>query len=439
MNEKLNEALNEISDKHIGEAAKAKKRRPYWFGAIAAVLAVVILISVFYDPITAEAVSLADYSQGDRSFYSSVDEYMDLLTPFWAQSMAGVLGGSQENQTYSPVNLYMALSALAEMTDSDQILQALGADSLDSLRTRTYEIWNVSYRDDGNQALLANSLWLDQDVPYDQTVMDALARHHYTSVYQGDFGTQRTDNAIAAWLNQQTGNLLKNATANVHHDEDIIFALYATIYYQAKWRDEFSAANNEDGIFHAPGGDITCTYMNKKRMQASYYWGEDFGAVSLGLKDGSQMWLILPDEDKTIDDVLAGGEYLQMLLDGSYENSKYMMVNLSLPKFDIRSSGDLSRALQDMGITDVFDPAASGFSGTFPGFEGPIWVDSVNQATRVAIDEKGVTAASYIEFPGAGSAAPPEEIIDFILDRPFLFVVTNFADVPLFAGTVQEP
>ena len=53
--------------------------------------------------------------------------------------------------------------------------------------------------------------------------------------------------------------------------------------------------------------------------------------------------------------------------------------------------------------------------------------------------EKGVTAASYMEIPGAGAAEPPEEIIDFILDRPFLFVITNRYDLPLFAGVVNQP
>ena len=47
-------------------------------------------------------------------------------------------------------------------------------------------------------------------------------------------------------------------------------------------------------------------------------------------------------------------------------------------------------------------------------------------------------AAAYIEFPGAGSPMPPEEIIDFILDRPFLFVISN-DNIPLFAGVVNEP
>ena len=42
-------------------------------------------------------------------------------------------------------------------------------------------------------------------------------------------------------------------------------------------------------------------------------------------------------------------------------------------------------------------------------------------------------------IPGAGSAMPPEEIIDFILDRPFLFVIATYEGVPLFTGVVNEP
>ena len=54
------------------------------------------------------------------------------------------------------------------------------------------------------------------------------------------------------------------------------------------------------------------------------------------------------------------------------------------------------------------------------------------------IDEEGVKAATYIELPGAGSAEPPEEIIDFILDRPFLFVIEK-ENIPIFTGCVNNP
>lgn len=174
-----------------------------------------------------------------------------------------------------------------------------------------------------------------------------------------------------------------------------------------------------------------------------YFWGEDFGAVYLGLRDGSRMWFILPDEGKTVDDVLQAGEYLQTVLeyDPSLENipnSNYLRVNLSVPKFDVRANGDLKEDLQSMGITDVFRSGSADFS---PSVESslPVYLTSVNQATRVAIDEEGVTAASYIEEPAPGAAPPPDQIIDFILDRPFLFVITNRYHIPLFSGVVNEP
>lgn len=444
MNEKMNDALNEISDKHIDQAAKAKKyKATRWLAPVAAVLAAVILVTTFLNPISAKAVALADYSQGDRRGHSdAAHDYIDVLSGFFSTSISQVLSGSSgNNQAYSPINLYLGLAAVAELSGGDeQILSALNAKDLESLRQMSTTLWNVSYHDDGDQTLLTNSLWLDNDLTYSQAVMDHLAKHHYTSVYQGDFGTKRTNRDIANWLNKQTGNLLKDSADNINLSADTVFALYATIYYQAKWTNDFSAIQNTTGTFHAESGDLTCTYMNQKKNQGYYYWGADFGAVTKGLKDGSRMWLILPDEDKTIDDVLAAGEYAKMLFGPwSEEQQKYMFINLSLPKFDIRAGGDLKEDLQAMGITDVFDPGKADFSAAMPDFKENVWLSSVNQATRVAIDEKGVTAASYIEFPGAGAAEPPTDTIDFVLDRPFLFVVTNYLGIPLFAGVVNEP
>ena len=56
------------------------------------------------------------------------------------------------------------------------------------------------------------------------------------------------------------------------------------------------------------------------------------------------------------------------------------------------------------------------------------------------VDEEGCTAASYVEIGMAlGAAAQPEEIIDFTLDRPFIFVIHTTDGMPLFAGVVNRP
>jgi len=449
MNEKLSEALNEISDQHIQEAANTKRIKSMrWIGVIAAVLAAAIVIGVAGNPllVSVDAVSTADYPRYEWVYRGDeMAAVRETLRDFFGSSMGLTLAGTDgKNQAYSPVNLYMAMCLAAELSGGDdQILSALNAGDLSALRTQANQVWNACYLDDGNQTLLANSLWLDKDLSYDQAIMDTLAQHYYTSVYQGDLGSSGTNRAISAWLDRQTGNMLKKDTRQVSLAPDIVLALYSTVYYQAKWQSEFSAARNTDGTFHGANGDVTATFMNKSQMQAYYYWGEHYGAVSLSLKDGGKMWLVLPDEGKTVEDVLTSGAYLDCvipqtgkLVEG--EDYKYMKVNLSLPKFDIRANGDLKGDLQAMGVTNVFDPLCSSMDTALSG-SMPVWLTGVNQATRVAIDEKGITAASYIELPGAGAAMPPEEIIDFILDRPFLFVITNRYSLPLFAGVVNEP
>ena len=90
-----------------------------------------------------------------------------------------------------------------------------------------------------------------------------------------------------------------------------------------------------------------------------------------------------------------------------------------------------------MGLAEIFTPDGNHFS-TVIHSEMPVFIDSINQDTRVTIDEDGVKAASYLIIEGVGSPEPPNEIIDFILDRPFVFVITSNS-IPLFVGTVNHP
>ena len=68
-----------------------------------------------------------------------------------------------------------------------------------------------------------------------------------------------------------------------------------------------------------------------------------------------------------------------------------------------------------------------------------IFVSQVQHDIRVTIDEEGVTAAAYTAMSACAAAMPPEDEVDFVLDRPFLFVLTNEDGLPLFAGIVEQP
>ena len=57
----------------------------------------------------------------------------------------------------------------------------------------------------------------------------------------------------------------------------------------------------------------------------------------------------------------------------------------------------------------------------------------------MAVDEEGVTAAAYTVILAPGASMPPEEEVDFVLDRPFLFAITGVDNLPLFVGLVNRP
>ena len=69
-----------------------------------------------------------------------------------------------------------------------------------------------------------------------------------------------------------------------------------------------------------------------------------------------------------------------------------------------------------------------------------IFLSQAEHAVRVAIDEKGCTAAAYtVMAMSGGGSQPPDNVIDFVLNRPFLFVITDAAGLPLFTGIVRQP
>ena len=485
MNEKLNEALNEISDDKIAEAGNAKKRHPLrWATAVAAVLAVVILAGSIFQPTALDTAPQVNYGAAllgspvypvmapypDESKYyesndweafdleyeawwqdrkaqrSQPDGYADTLNSYFTESIPALLGGSREDNTVcSPLNIYMALAMLAETTDDtsrQQILDLLGADSIESLRTQAGQVWNAHYMDDtASTSLLANSLWLETGLTYDMDTVKTLADSYYTSVFQGDLGSDTMNRMLRDWINEQTGGLLEEQAENLELADNTWVALASTIYYRAKWVDEFSESRNTQDIFHAPGGDETVTYMNRTMTYGPYFWGEDFAAVGLSLEDGSKMWLILPDEGCSPEEVLESGHALSMVLAGAgnYENQASIKVNLSLPKFDICANMDLAEKLQALGVTDVFSDSTADFTPILPEAGKDCWLDSVSHAARVKIDEEGVEAAAYTVMAACGAALPPEDEVDFVLDRPFLFVISSHDDLPLFVGIVNDP
>lgn len=368
--------------------------------------------------------------------------YRDGLNPYFAASMKEFLSGAgNENRVYSPVNVFMALSMLAELTDNNsraQILALLGADSIDSLRAQASAVWNANYSDDGAvTSILANSLWLNRNVSFKQETMNTLAEKYYASSFRGDVASEEFSKALQSWLDEQTGGLLTEQASQIEFDPQTIMALATTIFYQAKWSSDFRKEATKDGVFRAKNGDITCEFMNQS-VTDSFYRSERYTAVAKRLEGSGNMYFILPNEGTDVDELLADDKTYDLFLPESADVAySYARINLSVPRFDVVSDIDLIDGLIELGVTDVFSFGKSDFSPMTDDTD-EIAVTQAKHAARVKIDEEGVTAVAYTVMMACGTAEPGETV-DFVLDRPFIFVITGSDGLPLFTGVVNSP
>lgn len=390
-------------------------------------------------------------------------EYLSNLERFFTATTGEILGSSdeKENIVYSPANLYMAMAMLTELSDGNtrqQLFDLIGTDDMDELRKQTNRIWRRLYdQDETRQTILANSLWLNENISFKQDTLDLLADKYFASTYQAEMGNADTDSAIAQWINENTGNLLRDASNKIQTNPSDIARLYSTLYFYDQWLDRFyEEANTKDTFTQSDGTEQEVDFMHQT-VTGNYIRGDNYTIAAKEFAGNSKMIFVLPDEGTSVKELLSDKDNLAnwmsimdtRIADDTEESAdeddklqcyaapSFGQIEWSMPKFDIASNKNLNDTLETLGVTDVFGGNADLSNLT----NNEAVVSEINQAARVKIDEKGCEAASYTEIAICGSAMmeDQEEICKMNLNRPFLFIITGEENLPLFVGVVNQP
>lgn len=381
--------------------------------------------------------------------YPTEKEWAPLSLPegtdaFWQRSLTQFLSGAgSENRVFSPVNVYLALAMLAETTDNNsraQLLSLLGADSLETLREQAAALWESCYTDgEAAKVTLGSSLWTRNDLPYNAQTMQNLAQYYYAYAFSGKMGSAEYNEKLQSWINEQTGDLLADQVGELEMDLNTVLALVTTLYLKAPWSKQFAAENTVRDSFHAENGPMTCAFLCENETY-TVYRGEHFTAIGKPLAEVGTMYFLLPDEGVSPEALLQDEDALRFLAgDSDAAERSQALVHLKLPKFDISSQLGLIEGLKALGVTDVFDDAVSDFTPLTDAVND-LYVSQAQHGARVKIDEEGCEAAAYTMITITTKMARPiRDEIDFVLDRPFVFGVLTYDNVPLFTGIVNRP
>jgi serpin B len=150
------------------------------------------------------------------------------------------------------------------------------------------------------------------------------------------------------------------------------------------------------------------------------------------------MVIVLPNE-------VGGATRLARDLDGPAlaamfkDMTEWKNVDLALPRFKTSFRANLGQLFVQAGMKRAFDAARADFSGMTARAQVQLAISDVVHRAVIDVTEEGTEAAAATAV-AMMAASMPTKIEPFVVDRPFLFYITDDATgAILFQGRVSDP
>lgn len=351
-----------------------------------------------------------------------------------------------ENYFYSPYSISIALSmtyaAARNQTETDfaNVLHFLPQDAQHPAFNRLAldldgrgQNLPADSTADPFRLNVVNDVWAQNGFAMLPSFLDTLAVNYGAGVrlvdFVGDPDGSRT--AINDYVTDKTEDKITDLLPEGSITPDTRLVLTNAIYFKASWETAFNKDATSAGDFRNIGGDVSSVDMMHGSMEALYAENDSYQAADLPYAGGELSMLVVVPKDGSFDtfEESLDGEVLDSITDG-FLNAE---VQLSLPKFTVKSNVPMGKHLKSMGLEPAFDDRAdlSGIDGV-----DQYHISDVLHQAFVAVDESGTEAAAATAVViNVDSAAP--DFAELNVDKPFIFAIRDrLTGTLLFVGRV---
>ena len=345
-----------------------------------------------------------------------------------------------ENTLISPLSVLSALGMTVNGAQAEtrrQMEQALGLPA-DTLNDWLYTL-RAGLPDEKSCAVhLANSLWMTDHGRFtaNRDFLQTNADYYGADLYRLPLNDDAC-RKINRWVKDRTDGMIPEILDAI--PDNAVLYLVNALAFDAAWQTVYTAPHVHDSVFTLEDGtrcDVSLMYS------AEYRYLEDDGARGFmkPYEGGKYAFAaLLPDAGMSVADYAAAltGARLHALLTAPADEK----VIAAIPKFESEWSADLRSVLEQMGMTDAFDPELADLSALGRSEAGNLFISRVLHKTYISVTETGTRAgaAAAVETKD-GAAAPDKEPQRVTLDRPFVYMIVDMeSGFPIFMGTMMNP
>jgi serpin B len=303
---------------------------------------------------------------------------------------------------------------------------------------------------------IANALWVQQGMTFRPDYLADMRSAYGAALNEIDFGADRENTRlrINVWVEEQTGNRIRDLLQPKDVDEATRAILVNTIYVKAPWASQFSVTETRDQPF---------ALLDRKRisvpLMTQHGWFRTIArggvqAISLPWQGGElEMIILLPKKAAAL--LKVEQALTAESLDGwqkALNAAPGVETILTLPRFHLQWRSDLASILGSMGMKTAFgDDADFGAMKPFDPRSNStedhgLQIKHVIHQTFLDVDENGAEAAAAtavvmdVVTSGRRNAPPPPPPVIFRADRPFLFLIRETrTGAILFMGRFVAP
>ena len=359
------------------------------------------------------------------------------------------------NFAVAPVSVYMALSLAAQCADGNtksEILSTLGI-TYNQLIDGFYDYYRslfAEYKDDGKEIgtiSLSNSIWLDNSLQAKQDCIEVLADKFNCYSYKTGFyeDNEAANLAIREFVKDKTRGLIDR---DFGLSSETLFTIINTLYIKDIWNTFGEDLTFTDSTYSFVNYDTSNT--ETKLLQGYYnrgkvYESENYRTFFTSTSNGNKIKFILPKDGLTVDDIFTAKNLSEINSIKDYNsvdevNKIIYHTRCLFPEFSANYESDIKGLLFDMGIKDLFSMDDCIF-GTLT--DSRAYCSGVKHITKLNVDKTGIEGAAVTILAADGSAEPPEKqyedvYSDFVIDRSFGFILSDWYDNTLFSGVVKK-